>query len=103
MNYIYINNDLYRVCSDKLKQNILGGDVFLDVKFFVNYKFEILSEEDEEIDIDSITEMYISDIKTVGESITKCWTGRNLDITFANKVNDLIKAVKQLNKKLEEK
>lgn len=63
-------------------------------------QFEILS--DEEIDIDSITEIYINDIKSVGESETKCWTGRNLDIAFANKINDLIKAIKQLNKKVGE-
>lgn len=67
-----------------------------------NYTFEILSEEDEEIDIDSITEIYINNIKSVGESETKCWTGRNLDIAFANKINELIKAVKQLNKKRKE-
>lgn len=67
-----------------------------------DYTFEILSEEDEEIEIDSITEIYINDIKSVGESETKCWTGRNLDIAFANKINELIKAVKQLNKKIKE-
>lgn len=67
---------------------------------FSRMKFRILSAEDEEIDIDSITEIYINDIKSVGESETKCWTGRNLDIAFANKINDLIKAIKQLNNKI---
>jgi hypothetical protein len=70
---------------------------------FATSKFEIIeNEEDKEIDIDSITEIYINDIKSVGESETKCWTGRNLDIAFANKINDLIKAIKQLNKKIGE-
>ena len=41
-------------------------------------------------------------IKSVGESETKCWTGRNLDIAFANKINELIKAVKLLNNKIKE-
>ena len=72
-------------------------------KEFASTKFEILSEEDEEIDIDSITKIYTNDIKAVGESETKCWTGRKLDIVFANKMNELIKAVKQLDKNKEDK
>lgn len=76
---------------------------YQDDKTFSQNKFEILPEEDEEIDIDKITEIYINNIKSVGESETKCWTGRSLDITFANKLNKVIRAVKQLNKKLEEK
>lgn len=75
---------------------------YQDDKSFSQNKFEILSE-DEEIDIDSMKEMYISNIKLVGESETKCWTGRSLDIAFANKINEIIKAMKQINKKLEEK
>ena len=66
---------------------------------WINTKFEILSEEDEERDIDKITEIYINNIKSVGESETKCWTGRNLDVVFANKLNELIKGLKQLDKK----
>ncbi len=70
---------------------------------FVTSKFEIIeNEEDKEIDIDSIEELYTNDIKSVGESEIKCWTGRNLDIAFANKINELIKAIKQLNKKIGE-
>lgn len=53
-------------------------------------KFEILSEEKEEIDIDSIKEL-------------DARIGPNLQDAKASKINDLIKAVKQLNKKLEEK
>lgn len=65
-----------------------------------DYEFEILSEEEKEIDIDSITKIYTNDIKSVGESETKCWTGRKLDIVFANKINELIKAIKQIDKKI---
>ena len=65
-----------------------------------DFKFEILPEDDEEIDIDSMKEMYISNIKLVGESETKCWTGRSLDIAFANKINEIIKAMKQINKQI---
>ena len=72
---------------------------YLDDIDFAKAKYEILSEE---IDIDSIEELYTNDIKSVGESETKCWTGRNLDIAFANKINELIKAIKQLNKKIGE-
>ena len=68
------------------------------------YTFEVIKkdEEEKEIDIDSITKIYTNDIKSVGESETKCWTGRNLDIVFANKINELIKAIKQLDKKIKE-
>ena len=75
---------------------------FYTNKEFASTKFEILTE-DEEIDIDSITKIYTNDIKAVGESETKCWTGRKLDIVFANKINELIKAVKQLDKNKEDK
>lgn len=70
---------------------------------FATSKFEIIeNEEDKEINIDSIEELYTNNIKSVGESETKCWTGRNLDIVFANKINELVKAIKQLNKKIGE-
>ena len=89
---IFIYRDEELIPNNAIERYLLDKD----------YTFEILSEEDEEFDIDSITEIYINDIKSVGESETKCWTGRNLDIAFANKINELIKAVKQLNKKIEE-
>ena len=67
-------------------------NIFL--KEFASYKFEILSEEDEEIDIDSIKnlaefdEIADYDLKSVKAN--------------TNKINELIKAVKQLNKKIKE-
>lgn len=61
--------------------------------------FELIEYE---IDIDSIEELYINDIKSIGESEIKCWTGRNLDIALGNKINELVKAVNQINKEIKE-
>lgn len=59
----------------------------------LNDEFEILSEEDEEIDIDSIEEM----------RNPKNWTACDIDImNLVINVNRLTKAVKQLNKKIKE-
>ena len=58
---------------------------------FINCKFEILSEEDEEIDIDSIEEL-----KNYGAYD---------EVSIENNrkaINKLIKAVKLLNKKIKE-
>ena len=103
MYYQDICKGRYRFDGDGL-QNIetdtyFENDYDLSVYMNDNYRFKILTKKEDEIDIDNIKELYISDIKSVGESEIKCWTGRNLDITIANKVNDLIKAVKQLDKK----
>ena len=54
-----------------------------------------------EIDIDNIKELYINDkTKSVGEDAIKNWTGRSLDITFANKINEILQAVKQIDKRV---
>lgn len=58
-----------------------------------DFKFEILSEEDEEIDIDNLTEMNLLSEPNIWEKIN----------IITQNINELIKAVKQLNKKLEEK
>lgn len=69
-----------------------------------DFKFEILSEEDEEIDIDSIEEI---DLFNNGIGFKDVYlVMRSYDSNFkkiTDKYNELIKAVKQLNKKLEEK
>lgn len=55
---------------------------------FTKKQFEILSEEEEEIDIDSIEEL-------------KFLTGANdNELDIGNKLNEVIKAVKQLNRKI---
>lgn len=52
-------------------------------------------------DIDNIKELYINDkTKSVGEDAIANWTGRNLDITFANKINEILQAVKQIDKRV---
>lgn len=68
------------------------------------YTFELIENE---IDIDNIKELYINDkTKSVGKDAIENWTGRSLDITFSNKINEILQAVKQIDKrvkKLEEK
>lgn len=64
--------------------------VITDVKF-AKSKFKISTEEDEEIDIDSIEEM----------RNPKNWTACDIDImNLVINVNRLTKAVKQLNRTL---
>ena len=71
-----------------------NDDWYMDnifLKEFANYKFEILSEEDEEIDIDKIEEM----------RNPENWKACDIDIAnIVRNVNELTKAVKQLNKKI---
>ena len=67
----------------------------IDTYSWLDKDFEILSEEDEEIDIDSIKnlaefdEIADYDLKSVKAN--------------TNKINELIKAVKQLNNKIKER
>ena len=72
----------------------------LDDKSFAETKFEILSE-DEEIDIDSIEEL--NDIHYYDVSRMTVKETDEYHALIANTLKDVIKAVKQLNKKLEEK
>ena len=100
------NADIYVVTNtiDRIVRKDIDSPLLEDftLDYLMYTQFEILSDEEKEIDIDSIEELYTNNIKSVGESETKCWTGRNLDIAFANKINELIKAIKQLNKKIGE-
>lgn len=73
----------------------------LHVSLLIDYTFEII-EEPKEIDIQAIEEIYKSESKSVGKDIEKCWTGRNLDLYFADKINELIQALKQLDNKIKE-
>ena len=65
----------------------------LPVSQFMTDDFEILSEEETEIDIDNLTEMNLLSEPNIWEKIN----------IITQNINELIKAVKQLNKKLEEK
>ena len=62
--------------------------------YFARGQFEILSEEDEEIDIQSIVEFILPTTYLDEEAETMYVRG---------KINELIKAVKQLDNKLKEK
>lgn len=65
---------------------------------FLNSTFEAIEDEK---GIDEIKELYINkDIKLVGKDTIESWTGRNLDITFANKINEVLQAVKQIDKRV---
>ena len=76
------------MCDGKTK----GEELFRNYNLLIlEYNFEILSEEDEEIDIDSIEEFEFGE------------TEEQTNYENRTKINQLIKAVKQLNKKMEEK
>ena len=68
---------------------------YQDDKSFSQNKFEILSE-DEEIDINSIEEL--QELKLTNINIAE-----DIAVINRDKINEVIRAVKQLNKKLEEK
>ena len=85
---------------DKDSDDLIDEEHFLEIFISYNYKFEILSEEDEEIET-------LNDILRMED--LECPYGHNEEMMWEqiikqqNKINKLIKAVKQLNKKLEEK
>ena len=104
--YIYSRNE---ITNEPMlyKKDPVTEDYFIpDYSFFAekDNDFELIEYEK---DIDDIKELYINDgMKSVGKDTIKNWTGRSLDITFANKMNEILQALKQLNervKKLEEK
>lgn len=75
---------------------------YVNDKNFASSKFEILSEEDEEIDVQSIEEL--DDVLRMED--LECPYGRNETMMWEqaivqqNKINELIKAVKKLDKKI---
>ena len=82
---------------NKDDNDLIDKEHFLDI--FINdaYKFEILSEEDKEIDIDSIEEVkhiYIYNLPPNVESVDDRVTINE------EKINEIIKAIKQLDKKI---
>lgn len=62
---------------------------------YANAEFEIIEEQEEE----EIEEIYISGAKMVGKDNGKSWIGRNLDLYFADKINEIIKVTNQLIRK----
>jgi hypothetical protein len=72
-----------------------------DDKEFARRDFELMEEQDE-IDIDSIEEFKIDKNNYIQTDLGAFKT-RKMDIAFLNKINQLIQAVKQLNKELKEK
>ena len=70
---------------------------------FATGKFEILSEEDEEIDIQAIKEMNLFSVSNWEKlDDIKLFLDNNFKQT-TDKYNELIKAVKKLDKKIKEK
>ena len=98
--YIYSRNE---ITNEPMlyKKDTVTEDYFIpDYSFFAekDNDFELIEDE---IDIDNIKELYINDkTKSVGEDAIANWTGRNLDITFANKINEILQAVKQIDKRV---
>ena len=64
----------------------------------IGREFEII-EDEEEIDIQSIEEFGIDDHENIKTKIGSFKT-RKMDIAFLCKINELVKAVKQLDKKM---
>ena len=90
------NADIYVVTNtiDRIVRKDMGSPLLEDftLDYLMYTQFEILSKEDKEIDIDSIEEIeeltHIDDYDEEGNILRM-------------KINEIIKAVKQLNKKLE--
>lgn len=103
----YLNNDCtvkyfeysYGFLEAHYKDNRCNdSDVNVCVFLDNNRTFEVIEDE---IDIDNIKELYINDkTKSVGKDAIANWTGRNLDITFSNKINEILQAVKQIDKRV---
>lgn len=91
---------LFEFCGDGVDR-----DCYMDTYDLLYNDFTIIKliSGKEEINIQDIEELYINDIKSIGESEIKCWTGRNLDLVLGNKINELVQAVKYLDEKLKEK
>lgn len=83
----YRRNELHIIYEDGEESNLLK-DYNLTI---LRDKFEILSEEDEEIDIQAIEEIHF----ILGDDEN--------DFDIANKLNEVIKALKQLDKRKIEK
>lgn len=81
-------------------KNLDGKDITTDYFSTIftdkRVKFEILSEEDEEIDIDSIEEL--QELK-----LTNINMAEDIAVINRDKINEVIKAMKQINKQMKEK
>ena len=82
--------NIYNFLVDENGNDLEEYGLSIELMIDPECKFEILSneEEEKEIDIDNI------------EEIIFLTNATDNDIDIGNKVNDLIKAVKQLNKKI---
>ena len=84
-------------CFERVDYDCFLTEDYDDIRLATT-EFELIEDEK---DIDNIKEIYINDkTKSVGEDAIANWTGRNLDITFANKINEILQAVKQLDKRV---
>lgn len=97
---MYIFNDGKIILDEDTFGFKEGTDIFYIVKLehFLNSKFKIFSKEDEEIDIDSIEEVKHIYIYNLDPNVEKV---DDRVSTNVEKINELIKAVKQLNKRTE--
>ena len=84
-------------CFERVDYDCFLTEDYDDIRLATT-EFELIEDEK---DIDNIKEIYINDkTKSVGEDAIANWTGRNLDITFANKINEILQAVKQIDKRV---
>ena len=95
----YIVTKYQDVILNKIGDNPILDEFVLDD--FIHHEFIILSEEDEEIDIDSIEELDYCLEELEKPSYEESWL-MNCIRANKDKLNELIKAVKQLNNKIKE-
>ena len=96
----YYNGTLYWIRFDENWNEIDKKNLFemFNIQSIMVADFEPLKDK---IDIDNIKGLYINDkTKLVGKDAIENWTGRSLDITFANKIDEILQAVKQIDKRL---
>lgn len=84
--YVFKNKELKHKRSDATIFNRYS------LTSFLNTYFEILEDE-----IDNINKFKVSENKFIKTEIGT-WLGRKMDVAFANKINELVRAVNKLNK-----
>lgn len=82
---------IWCICDDNCKFNYK-----IDYMRILNYEVELIEDE---VDIDNIEEFEIDKNNYIQTELGAFKT-RKMDIAFLNKVNELVQAVKQLNKEI---
>lgn len=95
--FIDARNKVWKFDGAEFIKEIGDSDIYSDLEF-ATMDFKII-EDEEEIDIQSIEEFGIDDNEYIKTKIGSFKT-RKMDIAFLHKINELVQAVKQLDKKM---